>query len=213
MPIKSKYIPYVLAATLVSSNTSLAQEVGETTFGIGLTSVGLSADVRYQVSDKWRIRGMLTAAPTFDNSQSAGGISYAATTDVYGLSLLADYQLGESIFRVTAGAFISNSIVMGKANGNLQIGDNVYASSIKTEVGFANSVAPIIGIGFDYPLSNRWVFAGTGGYMFTNGVNADIKVTGGSSVNPEDIKKEQAQIETGAPTGYPFLEMGLVFRF
>ena len=207
-----KLLSPVLAAGLIAGSAA-AQEVGDYAFSLGVSTVGLNVEGAYRFSEKFRVRGIISAAPEDRSRQEAGGITYDSKAEIKGLTVLADYGIGRTPFRLTAGAFVSGAQVIGNARGNLLIGDSVYLTSLRAEAEFVNSVAPLVSVGFDLPIGENWGLTGDLGYIFTGGVN--VKLSASSvAVDPADLFAEQRQIERQVLTdGYPFLNIGLRFTF
>ncbi len=118
---KSALLLSVVLATFAHSTS--AQEVGGTAVSLGLSSVGVTGQIGYRFSEKWRVRGMVSGAPSYRSGEDLGNISYETTTRLRGVSVFADRTLWNSIWRLSFGAFVSGSEATGRAQGNLQIGD------------------------------------------------------------------------------------------
>lgn len=190
-----------------------AQDVGEFDLGLGVSSLGLTGELRYRATPKLRYTAMISGAPNYRRKEEAGDIIYDAIAEIRGLSLLADYQLGNSNFHLIGGAFLSGTNVQGQASGNLLIGDTVYNTSIEADLRFANRVSPILALGYEQALGDRWSLNISGGYIYTNGIEAGISVIGGNPVDPSDLIEEADQIESEIGDGYPFITLGVTFRF
>lgn len=197
----------------ICASPAVSQNIGDVDFGLGVSSVGLTGEVRYQATSKMRYTAMISGAPSYRLKEEAGDIVYDAIAEIRGLSLLAAYQLGRSSFHLIGGAFLSSNKVRGTASGNLLIGDTVYNSTIEADVRFANRVSPILALGYEQTLGDRWSLNISGGYIYTNGIEAGISVIAGNPVDPEDLIEEAEQIESEVGDGYPFVTLGLTFRF
>ncbi|TKZ21442.1 hypothetical protein FAP39_06810 [Shimia litoralis] len=207
-----KYIAAMSAIALITAATvSHAQEVGKYGFSLGISSVGLTGEVAYRHSEKWRVRAMLSGAPKYRSGEDLGGISYDTTSKLRGLSLLADRQLGQSNWRLTFGAFVSDTEAAGTANGTFQIGNNIYTTKLDAIAKFENRVSPIIAIGYDYPIGQHWIFSGSAGYIYTGGVSVGFSST--NPILPGDLVLEKLQAEADIGNGYPFIEIGMTYHF
>lgn len=195
----------------VTASVVTAQEVGKTAFSLGLSSVGLTGQVAYRFSDKWRMRGMISGAPTYRSGEDLGGISYDAKSSLLGLSVLADRALWGSNFYLTFGAFVSGAEATGTATGTFQIGDHIYSTTLNSKVEFENKVSPIIGVSYDWQFNRNWSFTGTLGYIYTGGVG--VSLSGGAGILPGDLLLEKLQAEADIGGGYPFIELGLHYPF
>lgn len=207
-------IPLLAATSAICLLPALsqAQEVGDFGFSLGVSSVGLTGEVSYQAHEKWRLRAMLSGAPNYRSDEDLGGISYETTAKLRGLSLLADRKLGNSNWRFTFGGFLSNSTAEGTATGGLQIGDNFYPLvTLDAEAKFENAFSPIVAVGYDHKLSERWTLSGSLGYIYTGGL--DVELTGSAGILPGDLLKEKIQAEADIDDGYPFVEVSLYYRF
>jgi hypothetical protein len=202
-----------LAAAILTAACAQAQEVGDYDFGLGVSSVGLTGEIRYRATERMRYTAMISGAPNYRKKEEAGDIIYDAIAEIRGLSLLADYRIGRTNFHVIGGAFISGNKVLGRASGNLLIGDTVYNTSVEADVRFANRVSPILALGYEQSIGDRWNLNISGGYIYTNGIEAGISVVGGNPVDPDDLIEEAEQIESEIGDGYPFITLGLTFRF
>lgn len=195
----------------MTATASLAQEVGKTALSLGVSSVGLTGEIAYRASDKWRFRGMLSGAPTYRSGESVAGIGYETTSKVRGFTLLADRFLWDSIWHVSVGAFVSGTTADGVATGTFQIGNNVYTTTLKATAEFENKVSPLVSFGFTYPLGKKTHFTGSLGYIYTGGVN--VRMNGEPKILPGDLLLEKLQAEADIGDGYPFLEFGLYYSF
>lgn len=202
------YALMVSASCLVQGAN--AQEVGETAFSLGLSSVGLAGQVSYRVNENWRFRGMLSGAPSYRSGEEIAGISYDAKSSLRGFSLLADRSLWDSNFYLTFGAFVSGTKAEGTATGTFQIGNNIYTTTLNANAKFENAVSPIVGIGYDWKINRHWHFTGTFGYIYTGGVNVSLNGTG---ILPGDLLLEKLQAEADIGDGYPFIEIGVHYQF
>ncbi|SHI82832.1 hypothetical protein SAMN05444000_103166 [Shimia gijangensis] len=206
-----RFLCTVAAAVSLLASTSHAQEVGNTALSLGLSSVGLTGQVAYRPNENWRLRGMISGAPTYRSGEEVAGISYDTKSSVRGVSLLADRTLWGSNFYLTFGAFISGTEAAGTATGTLQIGNNIYTTTLNAEAEFENAVSPIIGIGYDWEFNKNWFFTGTIGYIYTGGVNVSFNST--NPILPGDLVLERLQAEADIGDGYPFIELGLHYQF
>ena len=189
-----------------------AQEPGDFSFSLGVSSVGLTGEVAYQANKNWRLRAMLSGAPSYRSGEDLGGINYDTVAKLRGLSLLADRRLGNSNWRLTFGGFLSESEANGNASGTLQIGDNIYpVATLDAAVKFENRFSPIIAIGYDHNLTKNWVLSGSVGYIYTGGI--DVKLNGSAGILPTDIIKEIIDAENDVDDGYPFVEISVSYRF
>ncbi|WIY25100.1 hypothetical protein [Parasedimentitalea psychrophila] len=204
------YCTFVFA---LSASGAVAQDVGEYAFSLGASSVGFTGEVKYRLSEKWRLRAMLSGAPTYRKREESGDLIYDAAAEIRGLSLLADYQIGNSQFHIIGGAFLSGTKIVGQTSGTLLIGDSVYNSTIQADVRFSNRVSPILAIGFEQPIGDQWNLAASAGYMYTGGVDVGISVLSGDPVDLDDLVNEAHQIQSEVDSGYPFLTFGLTYTF
>lgn len=189
-----------------------AQESELFGFSVGISSVGLTGEIAYQVNEKWRLRAMLSGAPNYRSGKEAGDITYDTVAKLRGLSLLADRKLGSSNWRLTFGGFLSDSVAIGTASGPLQIGDTFYpAASLTAKARFEIRFSPILAIGYDHDLDDRWTLSGSLGYIYTGGF--DIKLTGSVGVSEDDLITETLDAESDFIDGYPFVELSLYYRF
>ncbi|WP_204114601.1 hypothetical protein [Shimia biformata] len=182
-------------------------------FSLGLSTVGITGQVAYQVNDRFRLRGVVGRAPRIRGSENESGIDYTVDARIAGVSLLGDYFIGGSNFRLTFGAFLSGSSLTGDASGPLTVGDDVYNTTIQAKATFAREVAPILALGFDVPMGKNTTFVGTAGYIFTDGLTTNITVIAGDPVDPDDIVTEEGQLKNSIGPGYPFIELGVLFTF
>jgi hypothetical protein len=213
----SRRIFAVVAFTLLlhTAGTAGAQEVGKYTFKISATSAGPGLEIAYAATEKWRFRGMLAQAPADNKHKNIDGVPYEISTKLAGLAILADYRLGRSIFRLTGGAFISRSSRVGSTSGSFTINGTRYTADLDVDIRFANKVAPVVAVGFDLPLgkNKRWALVGDLGYIYTNGVEAELNVSVGSSVSDEHLSYHRDKILEQYGSGYPFLTLGLSYSF
>lgn len=200
----------LIAALFLSVGALQAQEVGKTAFSLGVSTVGLTGEVAYRLNDNWRVRGVLSGAPSYRSGEAVAGISYDTSASLRGVTLLADRALWGSNFYLSFGAFISGTEATGTATGTFQIGGNTYTTTLNAEAKFENAVAPMIALGYDWNLGKNWVFTSSVGYIYTGGLDISLN---GSGVLPGDLILEKLEAQAEIGDGYPFVEIGFRYVF
>jgi hypothetical protein len=159
-------------------------------------------------------------------------VTYEADLNLSNISTVIDYHpFKNSGFRMTGGLVFQDNNIKGTAtptNGSITIGDQTYTNgqlqSVDSQVSFANSVAPYLGLGWGNPVKpgKRWGFSLNLGVMFTG--SPEIDVTPNYGLNTDQavrdeidasIDKEIRELEDDLDwlNIYPVISLGVSYQF
>lgn len=195
-----------------SADSALSMGIKAGTTGIGVEAV-------YGLKDKWNVRGALNGLDYGKDFEEAG-IDYDGDLRLRSASLIADWHVFDGTFRISAGAFINGNELAGKADGNLDIGNDTYDARLQADIDWRR-FAPYLGIGWGNSMKGgRLSFSTDLGVMFTGSPTA--RLTGEErtglidpSVFEEDLRREEADLndEISDFKYYPVVTVGVNYRF
>ncbi|WP_322895031.1 MULTISPECIES: hypothetical protein [unclassified Yoonia] len=153
----------LLFAALFSSTvaaTASAQDFGDLSVGLGLTSFGYSLQGEYEIQPKLSLRAMIMGGLSFSDEFDDDDFTVDGKLDLGGFAVLADYYPLSNPWRISGGLFFSNTELTGTFDDE----GTVYEGDVK----FKNEVAPMITTGFNYPFGNGWAFSGDVGVVVSS---------------------------------------------
>jgi hypothetical protein len=183
-------------------------------FSAGLSTAGVSLETAYRFRPKWAIRGILGGGITVFDKGGVAGVDYDWRVRLGGVGILADYYPYEEGLRFSGGFFFPNTNITARAQGDLTIGNNEYSGArLNGNVEPANDVLPVISIGYVQPIYKRLSLAGDIGVTYTNGFVAKFDTAGGTAIETEDLKRENAEFRDKVWDVFPYLSITLSYRF
>ena len=193
----------------------------ESAFAVGIKAgtTGLGVEAALPLSDSWNLRGAANGF-SYGVDFEEEGIDYDADLRLRSLSLMADWHVFGGAFRVSAGAFSNGNELKGKAEGDLDIGDNTYDARLAATVDW-RAFAPYLGIGWGNSLKGgRLSFSTDLGVMFTG--SPTVRLVGEERSGEidlagfeEDLRLEEANLndELRDVKYYPVVTFGISYRF
>lgn len=179
----------------------------------GLSTFGANLEASYKLNPMLRMRGALMGgiAADFDETDP-NGVTSRGEAELGGFALLADYYPTGGAWRLSGGLFMSNTDLNATGTVDLAVFGAVNAT-LAAE--FANDVAPMITLGYDYAFGGGWALSSEIGAVGTGGI--DVRVT----ANDPTL---QAQIDNDADVqelirdaddivAYPYLALGISYAF
>ena len=76
-----------------------------------------------------------------------------------------------------------------------------------------SSVMPLVSVGYVQPLTEKIFLTADLGAILTEGFRIDLQRTGGPSIPPGDIDLEERQFRGQAWDVFPFIALGIAYRF
>jgi hypothetical protein len=207
-----------IASTLLSS-TAFAQD-GNVRVGAGVSTLGANLEAAYRLNDRFAIRGVISGGLSRNTTQAADGVNYDANARLGGFSLLADYYTGNSGFRVSGGAFLSNSSITGVATpvpgSPIDIGLTTLAAgnTVNAEVKFARRISPMLTVGYDWNIGSAFTLSGEVGAIAMGGLTPTISTA--IPIPQADIDREINTIQNElnqAGQFYPYIAITASYRF
>ncbi len=201
----------LLASAATAQDTNLR-------FGLGVSTMGATLEGAYRFNQSWAVRGVIAGGLSANGSQSVDGVSYDTSGQLGGFALLADYYTGSSGFRVSGGAFVSNTNFSGSTTATaanpINVG-NVTANSgetVSAEIEFARKVSPMLTVGYDWNIGRSFTLSGEIGAIGMGGLNVSVDAP---AIAAAEVAREVNNIndELSAFGVYPYVAITGTFRF
>lgn len=197
-----------------------AQQVGDTTIWNGVSTFGLSLEGGYQITPDWRARAALMGGLNLKETQEQDGNSYDVDAQLGGVAMMLDYSPDGANWRMSGGLLVNRTTIETTLRGNAQDpieynGQSFSAGTATSIAEFNRSVAPVVTVGYDYPISDRWVMSSEIGGVFIGGLDVDIR--GDSTAlqnaidNDEDVQESRA--DAADLSLYPYVSVSVGYRF
>ena len=97
----------------IAAHAANAQEVGELSVGLGVTSMGASLEVQYGVAPSIAVRGMLMGGFSIEDEFEIEDETVDGSAEFGGVAVVADYYPFANPWRVSGGLFFSNFSISG----------------------------------------------------------------------------------------------------
>jgi hypothetical protein len=157
--MKMKQALLAIALATLTSHAA-AQEVGEISVGVGVTSFGLSLEGEYALSPQASVRGLIMGGVSINAEFETDDAVVDGTSSFGGLAVLGDYYPMANVWRVSGGVFVSNTDI----SGTVTSGTETFDGSIV----LANAVAPMLTTGFSAAITEGWALSGDFGLIFSS---------------------------------------------
>jgi len=198
--------------------------------GLRVGTLGPSIEVSKPINEKWSAR---LSYGNFSRSTSTASndLNLAARLNMQHIGAIADYHPFGGGVRLSLGLFNNNQVVdfTAKANaGNFTFNGTKYAlesvGSAGGEVGFGNSLAPYLGLGWSSGSNNEGglALAIDAGVLMNGAPITTFTVTCGAGLSTaqcntlkSDVSSEQDKLANDVKkfTVYPVISLGLNYRF
>ena len=214
--VKNIILSTIAIFTTIFSMSGKAEGVG---LGLHAGTLGFGVDATYGISEELNIRGQYNTAG-LEADETDGGIDYNYDLDWNTYGILVDWHPFRGGFRLSAGYFINNNELVGRASGtNVDVGNTTYPGtvSLKSTVTFDSS-APYVGIGWGNATekNNRLSFMFEVGALLQGSPKVSLVETSPTPVvSPADLNAEAAQLENDISEFdvYPVVTIGLAYHF
>jgi hypothetical protein len=196
-------------------------------------TLGIGASVTRSITPNFNARvGINTFSVGADITQT--DVTYKADLDLSNISTLVDYHPAKnSGFRLTGGLVFQDNNLKGTGRpapgtNTITVGEDTYnvdvLESVDAKVGFPNSVAPYLGIGWGNAVQRGkgLGFSFNLGVMFTGSPKIDVTPNFGTGATPDirnevntSIEKEKNKLENDLDwlKIYPVVSLGISYQF
>lgn len=202
-------IKTLLAATAltIAGSTAFAQEAGDVTVGVGLSTFGLNLEGAYQIDPQWRARGALMGGISASYDETEDGNTAEGDFDLGGLAALADYYPMQNGWRISGGLFFSTTEL--SATGTVE-GDEATLSAE-----FANALSPMITTGYEWGFANGWSLTSEVGVIFTGGIDLEFTADdpGDQATIDADQDVQDAISDAEDVVAFPYLSIGVSYKY
>jgi hypothetical protein len=181
--------------------------------GLGAGTAGVQFSASYRLTDHWRLRGVAGGLLTFRASSSLDGNEYQGNLDLGGIGIFGDYYPFKRGFRVSGGLLYSLTDYGGTAEGLLNIGDELVLTRLDLDLAFSPKIVPTVTVGYDLPLGQNLMMVADLGVIYPLGYDATLRINGNQPIDLSQLVREIEGIEADSPDVFPYLSIGLVYRF
>lgn len=172
----------VLLSTIAA--TASAQEVGDWTASVGVSTFGANYEAIYQLRPNMRLRGAVMGGLNYSGTEEEDGSTFEVDANLSAFAVMADYYPTQSGWRVSGGVLFNgsklDSTATGSASNPIEIDDQTFSTgSLDVDADFKNTLSPIVTTGYDYRFKNNWIVSGEIGAIYTGGI--DLTATGSTA--------------------------------
>lgn len=224
MTFKTFLTTTLLASSALLAAPAMAQQQGDTTAALGLSTFGANAELGYFIQDNLRVRGALmgglSASGSFEDSDEFGSGTFDYDGQLGGASVMLDYYPTQTGWRLSGGAFFSNTDFSGTAVASgadsFEFDGQVFTSGdFTTTAKFKNEVSPVVTTGYDWTWDNGFSIGTEVGAVITGGIDLAATSTDGSiqSAIDGDADYQQARRDAADIKAYPYLSVVVGYKF
>jgi len=159
-----------------------AQEVGDTSVGIGSTNFGLALQGEYIAAPQVGVRGMLMGGFNIDDTFEVDEGTIDGEASIGGAAVLADYYPLANPWRISGGLFFSNTEVTGEVSDS--------GITYDGEITLANEIAPLITTGFNAAIAPGWTLSGDVGFIVSS-----LEVSSDDAAAADEVDDLNEQLE------------------
>ena len=211
-----------LIATIFSviAATANAQDVGDTSVSLGLSTFGINLEGTYHILPEWRLRGAVMGGLNYSGTEVEDGTTFDVDAGLSALALMADYYPTNSGWRVSGGLVFNgskiDSTVTASSTDPIEIDDDTFQTgSMEIDANFKKKMSPIVTTGYDYHFQNNWILSGEIGAIYTGGI--DITATSDSATLQEAIDDSvdyrDARADAAELNFWPYLSVTVGYSF
>lgn len=214
-----KSILLTASALALLASTASAQD-SNLRFGLGVSTLGGTLEGAYRFNQSFALRGVIAGGVSGSSTETVDGVNFNLNGQLGGFALLADYYTGSSGFRVSGGAFVSNTSVSGSTTASpanpIDIGLTTLTGGETATVGveFARKVSPILTVGYDWNIGRSFTLSGEIGAIAMGGLTPTVSTN--VAVPAADLAREVQNINNqigSIPGVYPYIAITGSFRF
>ncbi|MGJ8622797.1 MAG: hypothetical protein ACSHW1_08465 [Yoonia sp.] len=189
-----------------------AQDSGDISVGVGLSTFGANLEAAYQITPDLRARGALMGGLNLDFEESDDA-DIEGEFNLGGAALLADYYPLQNGWRVSGGLFFSNTDLT--ATGTVETEPGPVSRSATVSAQFENEIAPMITTGYDWSFSDSWALTSELGVIFGGGIDLSFETDDAAdqAAIDDDPDVQEAIADAADITVLPYLSLGVSYRF
>lgn len=208
-----------IALCAVTTGVS-AQDIGDTSASVGLSTFGVNLEGTYQILPQWRMRGAIMGGLNYSGTETEDGNTFEVDAGLGAFAVMADYYPTTTGWRVSGGVLVNNSNIdsttTASTSNPIEIdGINYGAGSIKVDANFSKKISPIVTTGYDYRFAKNWMLSGEIGAIYTGGIDLDatgstaqLQTAIDASVDYRDARRDAADLEF-----YPYISVTVGYSF
>ena len=194
-----------------TSTTPISAETFE--LGLGMTSLGVTVEGSYKVSDKLSYRGLYSLGLNRSFDETQDGIDYNIEGELGGFALLADYRPFGGGFVVGGGLFSSNtSVDLNATVTNQTFGNSAnQTGTLAGKAEFSKSIAPMLTIGYQSTLGLLDIRANIGAIL-AGGIQ--LSATSDTIAQADiDLELADTESEVNQYNFFPFFGLSVSYAF
>lgn len=213
----------MVAATTLCGVATVAhsQNVGDMTFGAGISTFGGMIEGSYQLEPESRVRGVILGGLTYQQSETDDdGNDLAIDIGFSAGAILLDHIVPDSSFRFSFGLLFDSSEITAVASGAedtaIEVnGQQFDAGEVTSTLTFDNRVSPIFSVGYDYAFTENWVMTSEIGAAYIGGFETTFSANSPELLEAvlDDPDFQQARADAQDINFYPFISFGVSYRF
>jgi len=209
------------ALTVILATGATAQDTNAR-IGLGLSTMGATLEGAYRFNDRFALRGVVAGGINTNTlgggTQTIDGVTYTTNGQLGGFALLADYYTGSTGFRLSGGAFVSNTSFTGSTTASptnpIEIGNTTLTGgeTASATVEFRNRVSPMLTVGWDQNIGRNFTLSAEVGAIAMGGLNVDVTAPAAPAA---DVARERQNIvdELSQFGVFPYVGLTAAFRF
>lgn len=201
-----------------------------------ISTLGYGAEADYVITEKFSVRAQFNTF-SYDFDLDENDIEYDSTLDLSSYGVLLDWHPFGGGFRVSAGGFVIDNEIKGKASGQgeYEIGDETYtvgpndSLQATAAITLGDGFKPYLGFGWGHSPANKGglLLSFDVGVLFQGSPDVDLKVRGTADLNgtPVDfsndptlqaeVREEEKELQDDLKDFdlYPVVSFGIGWRF
>ncbi|MGH1576859.1 hypothetical protein [Planktotalea sp.] len=209
---------YLVASVFAMIAGTASAQDNNLRFGLGVSTLGGTLEAAYRINQNFALRGVLSGGLNANGNQTIDGVNYSTSGQLGGFALLGDYYTGSTGFRVSGGAFISNTSLSGSTTASaanpITVGNTTLTGgeTASASVEFKRKVSPMVTVGYDWNVSNSFTISGEVGAIAMGGLDVALSAPAAPAADvareKQNIKDELSQFGV-----YPYIAITGSFRF
>ena len=216
-----RIVYFVTLCTGLSSAWPLAaQDLGETSFGGGISIFGPVLEGAYRYDPDYRLRGVIIGGWEFDQTGSEDdGNTYDLDADVTAAAILVDHFPTGDGWRFSGGLFFNMSELeaVGRgAGGAFEVNGETFDQGIvEATARFSRGVAPIVTVGYEHLISDDMTLNGEFGAIYTGGLETTLEANSDllQDAIDDDPDFQDPIYDADNIALLPYISVALSFRF
>lgn len=203
---------YAICGISLLSTAAMAQDAGDTSISLGVSTFGANIEAAYQINPSYRVRGALMGGLSFDYDESGADGDFIGDFTLGGVAILGDYYPMQNGWRVSGGVFFSNTELNTTGTTNI---DGHGDESVSLAAKFSNEISPMLTTGYDWSFGSGWSLNSEIGVVFNGGI--DLDVTADNAAIQQDVDDDadvqQAKADAQDIVALPYIGLTVAYRF